>query len=245
MGFSNLKEHVEYRHFLQDGRIRFAVGGVHEIGRRHVVTTEGEELEADEIILCTGYKVSFPFLSQDLSDSLLVSNAEGKVHLNAYRLAMHPCEPTLCALGYLLTFGNESCVGEMQARWALAHWVGHHPLPSKEQIESDLARRKNRGKYPQFVPYVSYMDTLASACSVVPDVSWKGFLANPWLSWKLWSSPLVPAQFRISGSHAWPKAVDFVKSQPFVALRWAELLWARPDSSTAKPAAHPALASRL
>jgi len=197
------------------------------------------------VVLCTGYQLTLPFLAPDLAESFLARSAEGRVYLNAYRLVMHPREPTMCALSFLLTFGNESCVGEMQARWALAHWVGRRGLPSSEEIEADLARRRRKGKYPQFLPYISYMDTMASACGAAPDTSWHSFFRSPRLFWKLWSSPVVPAQFRISGSHAWPLASDFVQSQPSTALRWAGLFWAPPDSESAIPAAPPSPAARL
>lgn len=232
MGFSNLKEHVAYRQFLREGRIKFINGTIEDFHEHSIVVSTGEEIAVDDIIFCTGYKLEFPFLREDLSENFVI-NTVGRQHLNAYKLVMHPSHPTLCALGFLLTFGNESCVAEMQARWAISHWIGRTPLPSMETMEKDLDRRRKGNKYPQFVPYVDYMDALALECGVAPPLSWRTLLQSPSLFWSLFMSPVVPAQYRLAGDHAWPQAADFIRKQPSTAQRWFELFWAPPHSSSA------------
>lgn len=232
MGFSNLKEHVVYRQFLREGRIKFLNGTIEKFNEHSIVVSSGEEVAVDDVIFCTGYKLEFPFLRDDLSENFVISTA-GRQHLNAYKLVMHPSHPTLCALGFLLTFGNESCVAEMQARWSIAHWVGRAHLPSHETIEKDLDKRRKGNKYPQFLPYVDYMDGLAAECGVAPPTSWRIFLQNPSLFWSLFMSPVVPAQYRLVGAHSWPKAAGFITSQPSTAQRWFQLFWAPPDSKKA------------
>ena len=90
---------------------------------------DGESCEVDHIICCTGYKFSFPFLEKTVLDSVLIQKStlrdgkEGKLqYMKLYRHVLHPVHPTLAFLGIVLTYGNESCVGEMQARWALSLW---------------------------------------------------------------------------------------------------------------------------
>lgn len=237
-GFSNLKEHVAYRSFLDEGKISFVTGGIEQFRSDSLVLSSGQELGADEIIFCTGYKLQFPFLADNLSEELVVSTA-GRKHLNAYKLVMHPTQPTLCALAFLLTFGNESCVAEMQARWALAHWVGRVGMPSTETLSKELKRRRKGNKYPQFLPYSAYMDELAAECGVSPPLSWGEFLKDPVLTWKMLTAPLVPAQYRLAGSNAWPAAADFIRSQPSTVGRWLKLLWAPPDANGARRAVPP------
>lgn len=232
LGFANLKEHVAYRQLMGEGRIKLIGGALESLGENSVITAAGAEIGADEVILCTGYRLAFSFLEPSLAEDFVL----GHSHLNAYRRMMHPKEPTLCALGYLLTFGNESCVGEMQGRWALAVWSGRIPLPSPQQLEADLARRRRGGKYPQFTSYISYMDALAKECGADPPKSWQLLLQNPALFWKFYAAAAVPTQWRLRGPHSWEGAADFIRSQPSVAFRFLELLWAPPHKEGARPA---------
>lgn len=232
------QEHIEYRRLLREGKIQMKVGELHSLTANSVVLSSGEELLADEVVLCTGYRLSFPFLDPQLAESFMFG-PEGHKHLNAYKLIMHPKEPTLCGLGFLLTFGNESCVAEMQARWALAHWLGHVSLPSTSAMKADLDRRRKSGKYPHFVPYIKYLDELARDFGIDPPLSWRLMLQQPKLFWKLQAGPVVPAQYRLRGGHAWPEAANFIRNVPSVATRMAQLLWTPPDSASACPAARP------
>jgi len=237
-GFSNLKEHVLYRNLLQEGKIRFVTGTIEKFQSDSLVLSSGEHLSADVVVFCTGYELSFPFLAEDLAQDFVVSTS-GRRHLNAYKLVMHPSHPTLCALAFLLTFGNESCVAEMQARWTVAHWVGQIPLPSSQTLSEDLKRRRKKNKYPQFLPYVSYMDELAADCGATPPLALREVLNDPVLAWKMFAAPLVPSQYRISGSNAWLHATDFIKSQPSTLWQWLKLLWAPPHAKGACRAGPP------
>jgi len=238
MGFANLKEHVVYRQLLEEGAIRILPGSIESLAEHSIRTSAGDAVDADEIILCTGYHLEFPFLAPELQDNLL-AGASGRRHLNAYKLIMHPSEPTLCSLGFLLTFGNESAVGEMQARWALALWRGRVRLPTAKELEVDLQKRRKGSKYPQFLPYVAYMDSLAADCGVAPPLSWAAVARSPWLAWKLCVGPVVAAQYRLAGQHSWDQAPSFLRSQPLTALRWADAVWAPPHKAGAKPATPP------
>jgi len=236
-GFSNLKEHVEYKRLLRQGRIRFVAGAIQNVCKKSV-TIGTADVEADEVVLCTGYRLSFPFLAPELAKGF-APEAGSHPCLNAYKQVMHPSEHTLCALGFILTYGNESCVGEMQARWALAHWVGRSKLPSASVVAADLQKRQKARKYPQFVPYIGYMDGLAVGCGAAPPLSWATLLMDPLLFWKIQMAPVVPAQYRLAGEHGWPAASDFVRALPTTALRWVEQLWAPPHHAGATPAAPP------
>eukprot|EP00405_Crypthecodinium_cohnii_P051466 CAMPEP_0206608228 /NCGR_PEP_ID=MMETSP0325_2-20121206/52839_1 /ASSEMBLY_ACC=CAM_ASM_000347 /TAXON_ID=2866 /ORGANISM="Crypthecodinium cohnii, Strain Seligo" /LENGTH=547 /DNA_ID=CAMNT_0054125829 /DNA_START=272 /DNA_END=1915 /DNA_ORIENTATION=+ len=240
MRTSNLKDSVQFGRFLQAGKISFVEGSIKSFEESTVVLTGSKgRLQADEIILCTGYRKRFPYLEPTIEDPLIrreIDKEEREVacHLNAYKLIMHPKEPTLCVLGWVLSYGNESCVGELQARWAISHWIGRAPLPPKEAIERELQTRLRRGRYPEFVPYVSYMDELAEACQALPDLSWAAFFRNPILFWKLFLGPTVPAQYRLKGPHAnVEEAAKMVRSAPVVAHRMAGLFIAPPHSFSA------------
>lgn len=239
IAFSNLKEHAAFRRYLEQGRIKLKAGSVLKLQGSSVILTGGEEILVDELIMCTGYNLDLSCLAEQIAQEFTFEGTQGR-HLDAYKLVMHPKYPTLCALGFLLTYGNESCVAEMQARWALAHWVGRIVLPPAGDMETELQRRrKSQRKYPQFVPYIGYMDSLARDCGVAPPTSWTMLLRNPSLFWKLQTAPAVPAHYRLVGRHTWPKAADFIASQPSTLLRWLETLWAPPHQHGASEILRP------
>jgi len=198
-----------------------------------VILSSGEEILADELILCTGYSLDLSCLAEEIAQEFMFEGTQGR-QLDAYKLVMHRKHPTLCALGFLLSYGNESCVAEMQARWALAHWVGRVALPPVSDVETEmLRRRKSQRKYPQYVMYITYMDSLARDCGISPPTLWTTLLRNPSLFWKLQTAPAVPAHYRLAGSHTWPEAADFIASQPSTLLRWLGTLWAPPHQQGA------------
>jgi len=238
-GFSNLKEHAAFRRFLEQGQIKLKAGSVLKLQGSAVILTSGEKILADELILCTGYSLDLSCLEERIAQEFVFEGTQGR-HLDAYKLVMHPAHPTLCALGFLLSYGNESCVAEMQARWALAHWVGRVALPPAGDVETELQRRrKGQRKYPQFVPYIAYMDDLAQDCGVSPPTSWTMLLRNPSLFWKLQTAPAVPAHYRLAGSHTWPGAADFIASQPSTLPRWLGALWVPPHKHGASDIVKP------
>ena len=132
----------------------------------------------------------------------------------------------------MLTYGNESCVGEMQARWALSLWKGTAVPPSQLEFDSHIASvqrsaEEKTPKFSQFVNYVKYMDLLARDIGCQPRYR---ALAEPWLTWKLFSAPVVPAQYRLKGPHAWDGAAAFIKTQPSVISNVLRIAYAQPGS---------------
>ncbi|GFY40615.1 dimethylaniline monooxygenase 5 [Trichonephila inaurata madagascariensis] len=73
---------------------------------------EQEETEVDAVILATGYKVKFPFLSNDI-----LPVVENKVRLYKFIYSPDLPHPTLAILGLVQTLGPGFPVAEMQARW--------------------------------------------------------------------------------------------------------------------------------
>jgi len=235
--FSNLKEHEAYRVMLASGRISLRPG-LQEVGETTATFQDGSLTEIDHIICCTGYRFSFDYLGDSIRKSAFVQRPTERVgesfnlqYMKLYRHVLHPQHPTLGFLGIVLTYGNESCVGEMQARWALSLWGGTATPPTRGDFNAHLAKverraEENTPKFSQFVNYVKYMDLLAGEIGCLPQYR----KTQPYLSWKLFSAPVVPAQYRLDGPHAWQGAAAFIQAQPNVIGRVARIAYAQPGT---------------
>jgi len=114
----------------------------------------------------------------DFEDKVLRSYHVGRSTVrwaNLYRRILSPRHPGLVFLGMFSSLGNETCVGEMQARWAIAALTGNTqtPLPSADAMAEECERiqRKKEGQhaaFPTFIAYTRYMDWLASDLGCKP-----------------------------------------------------------------------------
>jgi dimethylaniline monooxygenase (N-oxide forming) len=110
---------------LAGGRVRYA---------------DGSEQEADLIVYCTGYKISFPFL-----DEQLVAAPENRLVL--YKRVFSPEHPGLCFIGFVQPWGAIMPIAEVQGRLVAEYLTGFYALPSREQMRRDMQamlRRQSR-----------------------------------------------------------------------------------------------------
>ena len=125
--------------------------------------------------------------------------------LELYKHVMHPSHPTLCVFAMVNSLGNESLVGEMQARWALAVLGGGaaRPCPSRERMTLEVARRSaqvrsREPKFAAFVPYTKYCDDLAADIGCMPRALDWWSIVHPakWsLLWALVFTPLKDGRY--------------------------------------------------
>jgi hypothetical protein len=114
--------------------------------------------------------------------------------------------------GALTTLGSEACVGELQARWAVATLTGTAAQqPTADEVRERAAARaagveRRRPLFPNFANYVPYMDELAAdiGCAPPPLRDVHVWAADPALWWRMWTGPTVPAQYRLRGPDADP-----------------------------------------
>jgi cation diffusion facilitator CzcD-associated flavoprotein CzcO len=107
---------------LEGDRVRFADGSVEAI---------------DRIVYCTGYKITFPFLSQDV-----VSTKDNRVPL--YRRVVHPDRPGLFFIGLLQPLGAIMPLAEAQAEWVADLLEGRASLPSRQEMRQVIEREDRR-----------------------------------------------------------------------------------------------------
>ena len=109
------------------------VSPVDHLNGNQVVFTSGEKVEADTILLCTGYKYSFPFLSKECGVKV---NIEENQISPLFQHMIHSQFPSLSFIGVtsaIAPFPLFSC----QMRLILAVLEGAYKLPCKEQIEKE------------------------------------------------------------------------------------------------------------
>ena len=111
---------------------------------RTVVFEDGSEVEADVVVYCTGYRVSFPFLDPELV------SAPGN-DLPLFRRVFHPDVPPLAFIALLQPLGATMPLAEAQSEWVCDLLQGRYALPSREAMLRDIERERAR----MFTRYVA------------------------------------------------------------------------------------------
>lgn len=96
---------------------------------------DGNEVEADAIVYCTGYRVSFPFFAADH-----VSADDNDLPL--FRRVFHPTHRRLFFVGLAQPLGAIMPIADQQARWIADHLAGNYNLPAEGELAHDIARER-------------------------------------------------------------------------------------------------------
>ena len=114
---------------------------VAEVGKHTVAFKDGSKVEnIDFIVLATGYKFSFPFLSDSL-----VCQTERYIPLFKYVFPPLLDQGTLAFIGVLhIQGGPVPVVAETQARWAVRVFVGEKKLPDYKTMMKDVKQRQQQ-----------------------------------------------------------------------------------------------------
>lgn len=108
---------------------------IRRFGGRTVHFADDSALEADAIVFCTGYQVTFPFF-----DEGHVSAPDNDLPL--FRRVFHPVHRRLFFVGMAQPLGAIMPISELQARWIAAHLSGHYHLPTAQDVAKDIARER-------------------------------------------------------------------------------------------------------
>ncbi|MGZ4429426.1 MAG: flavin-containing monooxygenase [Nocardioidaceae bacterium] len=104
-----------------------------------VFFADGSAAEVDTVVYCTGYKVSFPFLSDT------VVRTEDN-HVDLYRRVVDPAHPGLFFLGLIQPLGAIMPLAEVQAEWVGDLVEGTGALPSYDEMLAQVADYDERLK---------------------------------------------------------------------------------------------------
>jgi hypothetical protein len=97
-----------------------------------VFFTDGSSGEYDVVVYCTGYRVSFPFLPDE------VVQVEDN-HVGLYRRVVHPERPGLYFIGLIQPIGAIMPLAEAQAEWVGDLVTGAGALPPTHEMQRQVA----------------------------------------------------------------------------------------------------------
>jgi thioredoxin reductase len=97
-----------------------------------VVFADGTAVEADVVVYCTGYKITFPFLDET------VVRADDN-HIDLYRRVVAPGRPGLYFIGLVQPIGAVMPLAEAQAHWVADLITGRVTLPSATEMRAQIA----------------------------------------------------------------------------------------------------------
>jgi dimethylaniline monooxygenase (N-oxide forming) len=128
---------------LEGDRVRFA---------------DDSAAEADVVVYCTGYKISFPFFEESL-----ISAPENRIDL--YRRVFHPEIPNVFFVGLLQPLGAIMPLAEAQGAWVGDYLLGDYALPQPGELRADIeaeqaAMRKRYVASKRHTIQVDYEDYL-------------------------------------------------------------------------------------
>ena len=108
-----------YLNLVAEGRVR-PVPWIADIDGTRITFEGGERASCDALILCTGFRLNLPFLSEPIRRTLNVT--PGGLEQHAFTL--HPDLPGLAILGMWSQMGSYPTVLELQARYLSYVWGG-------------------------------------------------------------------------------------------------------------------------
>ncbi|WAR13436.1 GSXL3-like protein [Mya arenaria] len=108
--------------------------GIDRLTEKTAVFTNGKEEPVDVIMLCTGYRYSFPFLSPNCA-----VNIEDERVTPLYKHIIHTRYPTLSFIGICKTICPFPQF-ENQVRFVLSMLDGSMPLPNQTEMERDTEK---------------------------------------------------------------------------------------------------------
>jgi dimethylaniline monooxygenase (N-oxide forming) len=98
---------------------------------REIEFTDGTRVEADVVVYCTGYKISFPFF-----DEGFLSAPEN--HIELFRRVFHPDIDNLAFIGLLQPLGAIMPLAETQGQWVADYLKGEYHLPARPALLADI-----------------------------------------------------------------------------------------------------------
>ncbi len=93
---------------------------------------DGTAVEADVVVYCTGYKITFPFFDEDL-----ISAPDN--HIELFRRVLHPDIPNVFFIGLLQPLGAIMPLSEAQGAWVGDYLLGDYAPPSHAELLADIA----------------------------------------------------------------------------------------------------------
>jgi hypothetical protein len=98
---------------------------------------DGSEVQADIVVYCTGYKVTFPFF-----DPGFIAAPDNDLPL--FRRTFHPDVPNVFFIGLLQPLGAIMPLAEHQSSWVADFLAGRYALPPDPELRADMEQERTR-----------------------------------------------------------------------------------------------------
>ena len=106
-----------------------------ELRGDRVAFADGSEVEADVVVYCTGYKVTFPFFDEDFI-------AAPDNDLPLFRRVFHPDHRDVFFLGLVQPLGAIMPIAERQGQWLADYLRGEYTLPPQPELLEDMRKER-------------------------------------------------------------------------------------------------------
>jgi len=158
---------VGYNDALLEGKI-VQQPSIKSVNRDGTITFEnGVTEEFDVIIEATGYKISFPFLEEEVASQIVDKKSE---YVNLFHWTFHPSIKNLAIAGQYKSLAAYNPQLELQGRWISYVWKGIRPLPSQEEMKKWISSTLVPFEETRFPsrPHHAIMEDFAELAGVVP-----------------------------------------------------------------------------
>ncbi|QHJ06917.1 flavin-containing monooxygenase [Hymenobacter busanensis] len=186
----------DYLAQVADGRIQ-TVRGIQGFTPTGAILSDGIEVEADVVLLATGYDLHLPFVSEDIRQTVRA----GREHLELHDFTFHPDLPNFAFMGLYQQIGSYFVTAELQARWIAACWSGACPQPSTEEMAAGVAASQHFNQFRGMATCQEVAEKLSANLGVAPTLD-----HYPDLVRELFFGLLAPSQFRLEGHGRQPDA---------------------------------------
>ena len=112
------------------------VGDIKKVEGKKVTFEDNTEIEADVIIQCTGYNITFPFL-----DNTLIEAKDNDIAL--FQRIFDPRYPDLSFLGLVQTLCAIMPISELQAHFIADYLNGNYKLPTETEMNHEAMEHHN------------------------------------------------------------------------------------------------------
>lgn len=164
-----------------------------------VTFTDGSSVEADAIIIGTGFDLHLPYLSAEIARTLK-QDARG---MEVANFTFHPDLPGLALMGLWPQQGPYPVPFEQQARYIAYAWSGVIPAPSREELAAAVQACRDEGHFDDYRDQNEMALRFARLCGTDPAC-----IGDPALQRTLEASATTAIVFRMRGPDALSDAVE-------------------------------------
>jgi len=220
-GFQFLQKNDDFIDSVLEGRLGVIASGIDQLDGNTVHFDNGEKIDVDAIMCCTGYEENG--LPNLFDDEVPISSVR-----SLYKHMLHPdFGPRVAFIGWARPIqGGVPACSEMQSRYFALLCSGKRKLPNPKRLNALIKKDRVREEKMFYVQahietlclYTDYLDSVAKLVGCKPRL-WSYFY-NPFLLHRLLFGSAICQQYRLRGPHNNPIiAKRVIMKLPSVPMR--------------------------